>query len=69
MCHEIQRNENQMKSGRIFQGRLWLKKGSLANDDDDEFDKQKALNSGCHTNKTQKSSIQKDSIFKYWVPV
>jgi hypothetical protein len=34
-CYEIQRIENRRKSGRIFQGRLGLKKGSSANYDDD----------------------------------
>jgi hypothetical protein len=28
----------QDKSGRIFQGRLWLKKGCFADDDDDNDD-------------------------------
>jgi hypothetical protein len=27
-----------MQSGRIFYGRLWLKKGCLGNDDDDDDD-------------------------------
>jgi hypothetical protein len=27
-----------MQSGRIFSGRLWQKKGCLANDDDDDDD-------------------------------
>jgi hypothetical protein len=31
----MQRSENRMQSGRIFYGRLWLKKGCFSANDDD----------------------------------
>jgi hypothetical protein len=32
------KTENLIKSGRIFYGRLWLRKGCFASDDDDDDD-------------------------------
>jgi hypothetical protein len=37
-CHEIQRNENRVQSGRISYRRIRLKKGCFANDDGDDDD-------------------------------
>jgi hypothetical protein len=34
----MQRNENRMQCGRIFSGRIWLKKRSFSYDDDDDDD-------------------------------
>jgi hypothetical protein len=34
LCCEIPRSANCLQSGKIFQGRLWLKNGCFANDDD-----------------------------------
>jgi hypothetical protein len=36
--YEIQRSENRMQSGRIFQGKLYINKDCFSNDDDDDYD-------------------------------
>jgi hypothetical protein len=35
-CCETQRNENRIKSGGIFEGMLWLKRGCFATDGGDD---------------------------------